>query len=290
MIDKEKVENIIMDMFKEGITTMPKDIKKCLKESEEIETSELCKNTLNAINKNIAIAENKGIPVCQDTGVPIFYLKIGKNIKSDEIMEVVECIKNAVKKSTEEVPLRPNVVHPITRENFKVNVGLGVPFVHFDFSEDLDRQIEITLFPKGAGSENMSALKMLTPSDGLDGIRKFILETVALSGGKPCPPIIVGIGIGGTSDICMKLSKKALLRPFGKRHPDEKISKLEKELLKDINSLGIGSMGLGGDITAMDVFIEVAGCHTASLPVSVCIQCWAHRKSVRVIDLNKSIK
>jgi len=135
----------------------------------------------------------------------------------------------------------------------------------------------------------MSALKMLKPSDGIDGIKNFVLQIVADAGGKPCPPIVVGVGIGGTADVALKLAKKALLRKIGKRHKDKEIAKLEKELLEKINSLGIGAMGLGGKITALDVFIEIAGCHTASLPVGVCIQCWADRRASRKIKL-KDIK
>ena len=203
------------------------------------------------------------------------------------VIDIIFKIKEGVKRATKEIPLRPNVVHPLTRENFGTNVGLNAPFINIEFDENLNREIEITVFPKGAGSENMSALKMLKPSDGVEGIKKFVLETIADAGGKPCPPIVVGVGIGGTADIALKLAKKALLRDIGERHKDKQVAELEKELLEKINSLGIGAMGLGGDITALDVFIEIAGCHTASLPVGICIQCWADRKATKRIKIDE---
>ena len=280
-----KISDVVVELFREAVIYLPKDVKDALKDACIKESSEMSKNTLKAIIENNKIAEEKQVPLCQDTGVPIIFLKIGKNINSSEIMKIIEGIKEGVKKATKEIPLRPNVVHPLTRENFKTNVGLNAPFINIEFDENLDREIEIMAFPKGAGSENMSALKMLTPAEGIKGIKNFILETVANAGGKPCPPILLGIGIGGTADLSLKLAKKALLRKIGERHKDEDIAKLEMELLEDINKLGIGAMGLGGNITALDVFVEVMGCHTASLPVGVCIQCWANRRASRVIKL-----
>ena len=284
--DYNNIPDIIVQLFKDAVIYLPDDVKDALKESEQKEESKLSKNTLKAICENIEIAEEKNIPMCQDTGVPIIFLKVGKGINSSDIMKIIDKIKEGVKRATEEVPLRPNVVHPISRENLKTNVGLGAPFINLEFDENLNKEIEITVFPKGAGSENMSALKMLTPADGIKGIKNFILETIAYAGGKPCPPIVVGVGIGGTADLSLKLAKKALLRKIGERHNDEVIAKLEKELLTDINKLGIGTMGLGGNITALDVFVEIMGCHTASLPVGICIQCWAHRKASKVIKID----
>ena len=279
------IEDIVVELFKESVIHLPEDVKVALKHAEKIEKNELSKNTLSAILKNIEIAEKENIPMCQDTGVPILFLKVGKNISSSEIMEITNKIKKGVETATKEIPLRPNVVHPLTRENFKTNCGLGAPFINIEFTEQLDREIEIIVFPKGAGSENMSSLKMLTPSEGVKGIKKYVLETIANAGGKPCPPILVGVGIGGTADVSLKLAKKALLRKVGERNNDGTVAELEKELLEKINKLGIGAMGLGGNTTALDVFIEINGCHTASLPVGICIQCWAGRSASRIIKL-----
>ncbi|WP_423791937.1 fumarate hydratase [Methanocaldococcus indicus] len=274
----------IVELFREAVIYLPKDVKKSLNEAYEKEEGKLSKETLKAIIENNKIAESDCVPLCQDTGVPIVFLKVGRNINTNELFKIFEIIKEGVKKATDEIPLRPNVVHPITRENIG-NVGLSSPFINVDFDKNLDREIEITVFPKGAGSENISSLKMLKPSDGLEGIKKFVLNVVGDALGKPCPPIVVGIGIGGTSDLALKLAKKALLRNIGERHKDKEIANLEIELLNKINELGIGAMGLGGKITALDVFIEIAGCHTASLPVGVCINCWAHRKAKRRFKL-----
>ncbi|MBA2853353.1 fumarate hydratase subunit alpha [Methanococcus maripaludis] len=278
------ISEIVVELFKEASIYLPNDVKSKLKHATQIEHG-ACKDTLQAIELNNKIAESKQIPLCQDTGVPVVFLKIGTGISSEKIIEIIKEIEKGVKRATAEVPLRPNVVNPITRENLGTNTEMGAPFINFEFSESLNNEIEISVFPKGAGSENMSALKMLTPSEGLNGIKKFILETVVNAGGKPCPPIVLGIGIGGTADISLKLAKKALLRDIGNRNPEKTIENLEKELLDSINQLGIGAMGLGGKITALDVFIEVNGCHTASLPVGICIQCWADRKAKRKIKL-----
>ncbi|MBP2143309.1 fumarate hydratase subunit alpha [Methanococcus voltae] len=280
-----EVSDIVEELFNVSAIYLTDDVKKALENAENIEEKQISKDILKAIIKNNEIAENKKIPLCQDTGVPVVFLKIGTNIDSNNIMEIIDNIKLGVEQATSSVPLRPNVVNPLTRENLKTNTGLGSPFVNFEFDKNLEKEIEITVFPKGAGSENMSALKMLTPAEGINGITKFILDTVVSSGGKPCPPIVLGIGIGGTADLSLKLAKKALLRNLGERNTDKKISKMEEELLEMINSLKIGAMGLGGNTTALDVFIEINGCHTASLPVGICIQCWADRKATAKIKI-----
>lgn len=281
----EDIPDVVVKLFRETATTVPEDVEKALISAMEREENEISKSILKAILKNIEVAKNNSIPLCQDTGVPLVFLKVGKNISSSEIIHILNGIKEGVIRATEEIPLRPNVVNPFTRENLKTNIGLGFPFVDIEVDDKLDREIEIKVLPKGAGSENMSALKMLTPAEGIEGIKKFVLETVVNAGGKPCPPIILGVGVGGTGDIALKLAKKALLRRIGGRHSNKNIAKLERELLEDINKLGIGTMGLGGSITALDVFIEYMGCHTASLPVGVCIQCWAHRWAKKILKI-----
>ncbi|AXI24908.1 fumarate hydratase [Methanofervidicoccus sp. A16] len=281
----EDIVEVVVELFKETGTTVPEDVEKALISALEREESEISRSILRAILKNIEVARDRSIPLCQDTGVPVVFLRVGKNISSSEILRILDGIREGVVRATEEIPLRPNVVDPFTRENLKTNVGLGSPFIDIEVDERLDREVEIKVLPKGAGSENMSALKMLTPAEGIEGIKRFVLETVANAGGKPCPPIILGVGVGGTADIALKLAKKALLRRIGERHPNRDIAKLERELLEDINKLGIGTMGLGGSITALDVFIEYMGCHTASLPVGICIQCWAHRWGRRILKI-----
>ncbi|HID47967.1 MAG TPA: fumarate hydratase [Methanothermococcus okinawensis] len=281
----DDIAEVVVDLFRETVTTVPEDVERALLSALEREESEISRSILKAILKNIEVAQDRSIPLCQDTGVPIVFLKVGRDVSSTEILHILEGIKKGVARATEEIPLRPNVVNPFTRENLKTNVGLGSPFVDVEIDESLEREVEIKILPKGAGSENMGALKMLTPAEGIEGIRRFVLETVAKAGGKPCPPIILGVGVGGTGDTALKLAKKALLRRIGERHPNRDVAKLERELLDDINKLGIGAMGLGGSVTALDVFIEYMGCHTASLPVGICIQCWAHRWGRRVLKI-----
>ncbi|HIQ31889.1 MAG TPA: fumarate hydratase [Methanothermococcus okinawensis] len=282
----EEIVDVVVELFREAATTVPEDVERALLAALEREESEISRSILRAILKNIEVARERSIPLCQDTGVPLLFLKVGRNISSSEILHILEGIREGVIKATEEVPLRPNVVNPFTRENLKTNVGLGSPFVDIEIDGRLDREVEIGVLPKGAGSENMGTLKMLTPAEGIEGIKRSVLETVVKAGGKPCPPIILGIGVGGTGDIALKLAKKALLRRIGERHPERDVAKLEREILEDINRLGIGAMGLGGSVTALDVFIEYRGCHTASLPVGICIQCWAHRWSKRIVKIH----
>jgi len=223
------------------------------------------------------MAEESSTPLCQDTGVHIFFVKMGDigNPKLEKKMPSI--IIDAVREATKKVPLRPNAVHPLTRKNPGDNVGDHMPYVNYT-PIDAD-YIEITAMPKGAGSENMSRVAMLNPSDGIKGIKKFALDTVVGAGSKPCPPTIIGLGIGGSADISIKLAKMALLRPINQRHPDPAIAALEKELYDAFNALGIGVMGLGGKTTVIGVNAELGYCHTASLPVAINVQCWAGRKA-----------
>jgi fumarate hydratase subunit alpha len=224
---------------------------------------------------NLDEARRLRLPLCQDTGVPVFFVT-GRTIPGIE-----DGIRRGVARATKEVPLRPNAVHPLTRENPGTNVGPGVPRVVFRPTDD--EFIEITVLPKGAGSENMSALAMLTPAQGLNGIRRFVLETVVRAGGRPCPPTIVGVGIGGTADQASELAKEALLRPLDVGNEDRSLDALERELGEALNRTGVGPMGLGGRTTVLGVRCKLAYCHTASLPVAVNLQCWAARRvTVRI--------
>jgi fumarate hydratase subunit alpha len=209
--------------------------------------------------------------MCQDTGIPLFFIR-GHH---EEGLE--EAIRNGVRRATEEIPLRPNVVDPISRENPGDNVGSGMP--HITWEPVGHEVIDIVYMPKGAGSENMSTLGMLNPADGMRGIKEFVLDAVVRAGGKPCPPTIVGVGIGGSSDMAMQLAKRALLRPLDRENEDEGLASLERELKEALNMTGIGPMGLGGRTTVLGVRVASAACHTASLPVAVCMQCWAARRA-----------
>jgi fumarate hydratase subunit alpha len=273
LISKDLVKSTVKELLRLASVELPSDVKGALRDAYEREVEDVPKMQLKAILDNIELAEKMGTPMCQDTGVHIVYVKLG-NV---EVEGLEDAIKEGVAEATATVPLRPNAVHPLTRKNPGTNVGLNMPYVHIEKIKD--DFLEITVMPKGAGSENMSALAMLTPAAGLKGVKDFILQTVVKAGGQPCPPGILGVGIGGTADVAMKLAKEALLRPLGSRNPDPEIAKLEEELLEALNGLGIGPMGLGGKTTLLGVNIEVAYTHTASLPVAVNYQCWAARRA-----------
>jgi len=199
-----------------------------------------------------------------------------------------EGIRRGLNRATSEVPLRSNAVHPITRQNPGNNIGKHVPIIHYEHS-DCDFT-QLTVMPKGAGSENMSALAMLTPSQGMKGIKRLVLDTVVKAGGRPCPPTIVGVGIGGSADQAMVLAKQALLRPLNIKNQDPQLAALESELKQALNLTGIGPMGLGGKTTVLGVRVEEAFTHTASLPVAVCLQCWAARRASARIAKDGSVQ
>lgn len=270
MISEKQIEDTIYQLYKEAAIVLQDDVKCALEEALIREDSDLGQLNIKAILKNIELAEENSIPMCQDTGLPIIFVKLGKV----EVENLYEGIKKGVAKATLEVPLRPNVVDPITRKN-SGNVGDKVPIVDIELV-DAD-YVEFTIMPKGFGSENNNALKMALPAEGIEGVKDFVVETALKAGGKPCPPIVVGVGIGGSSDMALKLGKKALLGKVGQRNPDETIASMEEEILERINKNGKGPMGLGGRTTALDVKILKMDTHTAGLPVGVVIQCWADR-------------
>ena len=274
MIPEEKIKEACVEILRRSATQLPMDAVTALRRGYENETDDVPRMQLKAVLDNIDLAVKTGTPMCQDTGVHIFFVNIGK-VEIDGLDSV---INEAVAEATESVPLRPNAVHPLTRKNSGTNVGVRMPYINYHFSDN--DYLEIGVMPKGAGSENMSRLAMLTPAKGLKGIKEFALETMLHAGGKPCPPVIIGLGIGGSADIAMHLGKQALLRPLDERHPEEEIASLEREILEAINDLGIGPMGMGGKTTLLGVSAEYAYCHTASLPVAINIQCWAARRSL----------
>lgn len=269
-ITKYSVVNATIDILKRAETQLPSDVINALEQAQMRETSQIAKAQLSAILQNIEIAKEHSIPMCQDTGILVFFVELGRNVHLDFNLE--DAIIEGVRRATESIPLRPNAVDPLTRKNSGNNTGIGLPDIKYELVDG--DKITITVAPKGAGSENMSAITMLNPTE-VDSIRNFILTTVLNAGGMPCPPIVVGVGIGGSFDKAARLAKSALLSDL--ENDPENMTELERDILNDINSLGIGPMGLGGDTTALAVHIKTAHCHTASLPVAVNIQCWANR-------------
>lgn len=263
----------MLKTLRKAETELPEDVVNELKKAFEKEASPVAKAQLQAILKNIALAKKHSIPMCQDTGILIFFVEIGRELQLD--FELEAALKKAVQKATKEIPLRPNAVSPLGRKNSGDNTGCGIPDINYSFVPG--KSLKITVAPKGAGSENMSALRMFNPTE-IDKIKTFVLETVVNAGGMPCPPLTIGIGIGGSFDKAARLAKKALLRKL-----DTPMDAFEQELLNAVNALGIGSMGLGGSTTALAVHVEKAHCHTASLPVAINIQCWANRHASLVL-------
>jgi len=283
MITEKQVEDTICQLYKKAAIELPEDVKASLEAGLKVETDELPILNIESILKNIELAEEKSIPMCQDTGLPIIFVKLGNiEVENGNLYQVIyKGIEKGVIKATEMTPLRPNVVDPITRKNTGNNIGINVPKIDIELIDE--DYVEFTVMPKGFGSENNNALKMILPGEGIEGIKEFVIETVLKAGGKPCPPIVVGVGIGGTADLTLKTAKKALLGKLGERNPDPTLAKLEEDLLKEINNSEIGPMGLGGKTTALDVKVKKVDTHTAGLPIGVCIQCWAHRYATTII-------
>lgn len=264
---QDVVENTV-EILRKAETQLDDDVVGAIRKAFEEEENEVAKANLRNILKNIEIAKNEGIPLCQDTGIPVFFVEVGRELCID--FDLKKAIKEGIVRATEEIPLRPNTVHPLTRENTGNNTGDYMPYIDIDVVDG--DGLKIAVMPKGAGSENSSVLRMLLPGDA-SKIPLIVAEIVKNASGMPCPPVFVGVGIGTTFDGAAKLAKKALLRKV------DEMNDLELKILTLINSLGIGPMGMGGKTTALSVLIETGHCHTASLPLAVNIQCWANRRA-----------
>ncbi len=270
----ENIENALIEAIRRAsIKPRPKIIK-ILKDALQSEESEIAKAQLNLMIENFNYGRDNKIPVCQDTGILNFFVELGSNFPL--ISNYRKIIEKAVKIATELIPLRGNSVDPISNENPETNLGINVPPIYLKILDNKDT-LKITVFPKGGGAENVSQLFQLKPLNGLQIFQEKIINLLKKAGGMPCPPIILGIGIGGDAVLSMKLAKEALLRPINVRHPRKDIAQLERELLEKINRLQIGPMGLGGKLTCIDVHIEVAMRHPASFPVGLIVQCYSHR-------------
>lgn len=286
MTNQDIVENVAVKLLQLAVTELPQDVKETLQNAYQQEESKAGKTQLKAILNNVELAEKTQTPMCQDTGVIIFYLKAGAQVKGLDKIE--EALRNATKRATKEVPLRPNAVNPFTQKNTGDNTGRFIPFIHWEIVPGND--IEITVFPKGGGCENVCALGMLSPGKGVKVLKKFVVDTVIKAGAKPCPPNIIGVAVGGGADIAMKLAKKTLLRPLNQLNPDPELAKLEKELYEAANATGIGPMGLGGKFTVLGVHVEYAERHPASYPAAVAVQCWAARRASACIHPDGTVE
>lgn len=253
------------------------DVKRAFEEALEKEVSPPGKDVLRQLIENAALAAQEEVPMCQDTGVAVVFLELGQEVKITGGY-LYDAVNEGVRKGYAEGYLRKSMCHPFTRKN----TGDNTPAIIHTTIVPGDK-LKITVAPKGGGSENMSALRMLTPAAGREGVKKFVVETVEKAGPNPCPPIVVGVGIGGDFEEVALLAKKALLRPLGEPNPDPDLRALEEELLLEINKLGIGPQGFGGRVTALAVHVEMLPCHIASLPVAVNINCNASRHKSAIL-------
>lgn len=250
---------------------LPEDVRERFAQCAAGEDTPAAREVFRQLTENYQLAEETGLPLCQDTGLAVFFVDVGEDLRV-EGMNLREAINEGVRKGYTEGFLRKSVCDPLTRANTRDNTPA---VIHFDIVPG-DR-LKIAFMAKGGGSENMSRVTMLAPAQGWPGIRKFVLERAAEAGPNPCPPTVVGIGVGGTFDYAPILAKKALMRKLGDTNPDPRLDAMEKELLADLNKLGIGPMGLGGRTTTLDVKIAMSPCHIASLPLAVNIQCHSSR-------------
>lgn len=285
------IEDAAAKLYIKALTDIPKDVRAGLKRGYENETSagnSTASRVMLTVLENVRLADEKDMMVCQDTGLAIYKVIVGSKLRLD-LAELKKRLKLGCERATREYPLRSNTVHPLTRKNTQTNTGQGIPVIKLDVVPDSDL-LTIWMAPKGSGSENMSFLRMLKPADGIKAVKRFVIECVFESGANPCPPVIVGIGLGGTSDSAAAMAKEAsCFRKIGTTSPDAQVAALEAELLDLINQTGIGPQGLGGAVTAMAVHIEWAHTHISQLPVAVNMQCWRGERACAVIDAGGNV-
>ena len=276
-VDLKQVEEACKELYIRALKLLPPDIKQGFERLDRTETDATGKAMLGTMIRNIRVAEDTDNLLCQDTGVPIYNVTIGRGVQVDGI-DLEQAITRGCARATLEHPFRSSVVHPLTRDNDHTSCGIRIPVIHVGFSEARD-ELRIQMIPKGSGSENNSWLKMAVPADGADAIRTFVVDCVLAAGGKTCPPTIVGVGIGGSADLCVQLAKTAAVRALGTRCEDREGAKLEAELSRAVNMLGVGPQGLGGDSTAFAVHVELAATHITMNPVAVNMQCHSARRA-----------
>ncbi len=276
-VDLEVVENAAKELYIRALKSLPPDIKTGFTKLSGTERNTTAQSILSTMIKNISVAEQTDNLLCQDTGIPIYNVWIGRDVQVDGVL-LRAALRKGCERATREYPLRSSVVHPITRKNEHTSCGLNVPVIHFDFT-DIPGLLRIEMIPKGSGSENNSYLRMAIPAEGLAAVKTFVIDSVLASGGKTCPPTIVGVGIGGTSDLCIALAKKAATRPLGTACSDPEGASLERDLSQAVNQLGVGPQGLGGDSTSFAVHIEIAATHITMNPVAVNMQCHSARRA-----------
>jgi fumarate hydratase subunit alpha/L(+)-tartrate dehydratase alpha subunit len=275
-VDPREIEEAAKELYIRALKRLPPDVKQGFDALAKRETHGGAKRMLGTMIRNIAVAEDTDNLLCQDTGIPIYNVWIGRGVEVDGL-ELKAAIRRGCERATREHPLRSSVVHPVTRRNEHSSCGRGVPVINVDFSADEGLAIEMV--PKGSGSENNSWLRMAVPAEGVDAIKTFVVDCVLDAGGRTCPPTIVGVGVGGTADLCVHLAKVAATRALGTRCEDPEGARLEADLTEAVNLLGVGPQGLGGDSTAFAVHVETAATHITMNPVAVNMQCHSARRA-----------
>jgi len=276
-IDLAKVEEAAKELYIRALKQLPPDVKQGFDALAKSETDAGAKRMLGTMIANIKVAEDTDNLLCQDTGIPIYNVWIGRGVEVDGVA-LKEAIRKGCARSTREYSFRSSIVHPMTRVNEQTSCGRGIPVIHIDFTKE-EKVLSIEMVPKGSGSENNSWLRMAVPAEGVDAIKSFVVDCVLAAGGKTCPPTIVGVGVGGTADLCVHLAKLAATRPLGTRCEDPEGAKLEAELTEAVNMLGVGPQGLGGDSTSFAVHVETAATHITMNPVAVNMQCHSARRA-----------
>ena len=273
----DEIIEVVRKLFIAANTQLGQDVYEALERALEKEESPIGKEVLVELKENAEIAKREEVPLCQDTGLAVLFVALGQDV---HIVggDFTEAVNEGVRRGYQEGYLRKSVCHPFSRKN----TGDNTPaIIHVNIVPG--DKIKIAVVPKGGGSENMSRVTMLTPAVGARGVIDYVVQTVKEAGSNPCPPIVVGVGIGGTLEMAALIAKKSLLRPLGSKNPDPELAKMEEEILRRVNKLGIGPQGYGGRITALGVHVQMVPCHIASLPVAVNIQCHAARHKEAVI-------
>ncbi|MBU3649227.1 MAG: fumarate hydratase [Limnohabitans sp.] len=276
-VTPQAVEEAAKALYIRALKVLPTDIHEGFARLARQETQPTAQRLIDTMITNIAVAEQTDNLLCQDTGVPIYHLRIGRDVQIDGFA-AKEAIRRGCARATREYPFRSSVVHPLTRRNEQTSCGIEVPVIHVDFVE-AQGVLELEMVPKGSGSENNSFLKMAIPAEGIDAIKTFVVDCVLAAGGKTCPPTIVGVGLGGTSDLAVALAKRAATRALGSVCTDPEGAALEAQLSQAVNQLGVGPQGLGGDSTAFAVHIELAATHITMNPIAVNMQCHSARRA-----------
>lgn len=280
-VDLKQVEEAAKELYIRALKLLPPDVKQGFDALASSERDAGAKRMLGTMMRNITVAEDTDNLLCQDTGIPVYNVWIGRGVEVDGVA-LKEAIRSGCARSTREYSFRSSIVHPTTRVNEQTSCGRGIPVINLDFTDEAET-LTLQMVPKGSGSENNSWLKMAIPAEGVDAIKTFVVDCVLLAGGKTCPPTIVGVGVGGTADLCMHLAKIAATRPLGTRCEDAEGAKLERALTEAVNLLGVGPQGLGGDSTAFAVHVEIAATHITMNPVAVNMQCHSARRASATI-------